>query len=337
MTKQLLLLVLITALLFTCAKKEEPFVFEEGTPAWELALTLSKKIDKLDPVKNEVLVKTDNSDITVGETIEGIFQNFGKNATQLADMDTAVVKNIIMSNARAIAEKKLLEFNAKKNGFKAEDAKVDSVMNLQFEAVGGEEAFTARLAENNITMETVKESVVSGMLINAYLDSKINDDDIIVTDEELRAEFNPEKSRSAQHILIDTRDAKDDAAKAEAKAKIEMILAKAKLGEDFGELAKEYSDCPSGKNGGDLGKFARGQMVPEFDKAVFSMNIGDISGIVETEFGYHIIKLNEIVTNDFEEMKDQLKEKIISDKKRVEYEKFLTNLKTKANFEELEI
>ena len=337
MKKQLFLLLLITALLFTCAKKEDPFIFEEGTQAWELALKLSEKMEKLDPVKNNVLVKTDYFDVTVGETLEGIFQNFGKNATQLADMDTAVTKNIIMSNARAIAEKKILEYNAEKSGNKADPAKVDSVMKVQFEAVGGEEAFKERLAENNITMETVKESVVSGMLINAYLDSKIDEDDIIVTDEEMKAEFNPEKARGAQHILIDTREAKDDAAKAEAKTKIKMILGKAKLGEDFGELAKEYSDCPSSEQGGDLGKFSKGQMVPEFDEVVFNMNVGEISEVVETQFGYHIIKLNEIVKNDFEEMKEQLREKILNDKKRVNYEKFLTNLKDKANFEEFSI
>jgi len=337
MKKQLLLLVLITALLFTCAKKEEPYVFEEGTQAWELALKLTEKLDKLDPVKNEVLVKTDHFDVTVGETIDGIFQNFGKNATQLADMDTAVTKNIIMSNARAIAEKKILEFSAKKAGIKPDATEVDSIMQLQFEAVGGEEAFKERIAENNITIETVQESVESGMLINAYLDTKINEDDIIVTDEELKAEFNPEKSRGAQHILVNTQEIKDDAAKADAMKKIEMILGKAKMGGDFGELAKEYSDCPSSEQGGDLGKFARGQMVPEFDEAVFNMEVGQISEVVETQFGYHIIKLNEIVMNDFEEMKPQLKEKVLSDKKRIAYEKFLTDLKTKANFEEFEI
>ena len=97
----------------------------------------------------------------------------------------------------------------------------------------------------------------------------------------------PEQVR-ASHILIKT-EGKDEAA---AKAKAEDVLKQAKAGADFAELAKKYSeDEGSAKNGGDLDYFGRGRMVPEFDQAVFAMQPGQISDLVKTQYGYHIIKL----------------------------------------------
>lgn len=83
----------------------------------------------------------------------------------------------------------------------------------------------------------------------------------------------------ASHILVKTeKDAK-------------MILEKAKSGDDFAKLAKMYSQCPSGNNGGDLGFFGKGQMVKPFEDACFKAKVGDIIGPVKTQFGYHVIKV----------------------------------------------
>jgi len=106
----------------------------------------------------------------------------------------------------------------------------------------------------------------------------------------------PEKVR-ASHILISTRptdpNADPNQLKAQAKTKAEGLLKKVKEGEDFAALAKENSDCPSKAQGGDLGSFARGQMVPPFEAAAFTLKAGQISDLVETQFGYHIIKVTE--------------------------------------------
>lgn len=97
----------------------------------------------------------------------------------------------------------------------------------------------------------------------------------------------------ASHILLMYAGSERSTAnrsKAEAQSGIESIKAEIAAGSDFGELARKHSDCPSGSSGGDLGMFGRGQMVPEFDSAVFSMDVGAVSDVVETAFGYHLIK-----------------------------------------------
>ena len=123
----------------------------------------------------------------------------------------------------------------------------------------------------------------------------------------------PEQVR-ASHILLKT-EGKDDAA---VKAKAESVLKEVKAGGDFAELAKKYSeDDSNAKNGGDLDFFGRGRMVPEFDTAAFTMEPGQISDLVKTQFGYHIIKLTDKkpgVTRALEEVRQQLTDQVQTEK-----------------------
>lgn len=96
----------------------------------------------------------------------------------------------------------------------------------------------------------------------------------------------------ASHILLMYQGSMRSTAtrsKEEAKREIDDIEQKLADGEDFAWLAKNHSDCPSGRGGGDLGNFARGQMVPEFEQAAFALAVGAVSDVVETPFGYHLI------------------------------------------------
>lgn len=97
---------------------------------------------------------------------------------------------------------------------------------------------------------------------------------------------------SASHILISHANADGGLSQRsaeDAKSEIEAILAKIGEGESFADLAKSNSDCPSGTNGGELGNFGKGEMVPEFEKAAFDLEVGGVSDVVETQFGYHLI------------------------------------------------
>jgi peptidyl-prolyl cis-trans isomerase C len=106
-------------------------------------------------------------------------------------------------------------------------------------------------------------------------------------------QFQAPERVQASHILVKVEDGAAPEAKAAAKKKIEGIQQKLKAGGDFGALAAENSDCPSKERGGDLGFFTKGQMVPEFEAAAFALKPGEVSGIVETKFGFHIIKCTE--------------------------------------------
>lgn len=138
-----------------------------------------------------------------------------------------------------------------------------------------------------------------------------------VPEEEVKAfytqnaeKFQGDEQRRASHILIGFGVSPTPKAKEDARKKAESVLAEVnKAGAKFDELAKKYSQDPgSAQKGGDLGMFARGAMVKSFDEAVFSMKPGEVSGLVESEFGYHIIKLTEIqgASQSYESVKPQI-------------------------------
>ena len=142
---------------------------------------------------------------------------------------------------------------------------------------------------------------------------------INVTDEECEAYYNENKEQfkeemiRAAHILVEEEEQANE------------LLAAIEGGADFHELASANSKCPSGSRGGDLGDFGRGQMVPEFEQAAFALNIGEISGVVKTQFGYHLIKLLD--------KKDQIQQYLTSKKQNEMYSNFTQGLKSKYTVE----
>ncbi len=147
-----------------------------------------------------------------------------------------------------------------------------------------------------------------------------------VTDEEAKAFFEENKeglvsgaSVNASHILVDSEE------------KANELLEKINAGEiSFEDAARQNSSCPSSEQGGNLGEFTRGQMVPEFDEACFSMEVGEIRGPVKTQFGFHLIKLNdkkEATPIAFEDIAGQIKEKLVSDKQQAAYQSKINQLK----------
>jgi peptidyl-prolyl cis-trans isomerase C len=171
------------------------------------------------------------------------------------------------------------------------------------------------------------------------------DDKVDITEEDAREYYFENQQRfeipeqvKASHILIkpDTSDPNVEPALAEAaaKAKAEDLLKQIKDGADFAELAKANSGCPSSARGGDLGFFSRGRMAPAFEEAAFASEVGQVSDIVETKFGYHIIKVTdrkEAGTKTFEQVKDDLMAMLTAKKQSGLAKQYIESLKAEAS------
>ncbi|MBQ3422060.1 MAG: peptidyl-prolyl cis-trans isomerase [Romboutsia sp.] len=153
---------------------------------------------------------------------------------------------------------------------------------------------------------------------------------VTLTEEEKEAFFEANKSRfvkpdtaSAKHILVDSEETAND------------LLNKINAGEvSFEDAATQNSSCPSKDAGGDLGTFERGQMVPEFDEAVFTMNKGEVTGPVKTQFGYHLIKLedrNQGGQSEYADVKAEIEKALTYQKQSQAYTNKYSELKSKYN------
>ncbi len=169
-------------------------------------------------------------------------------------------------------------------------------------------------------LQKIKEDLLCNFAITKAVENvKVTDEEAKKFYDENKAMLMPGETVNASHILVDSEDKANEILKEINEGKI-----------SFADAAQKHSSCPSSQNGGSLGEFGRGQMVPEFDSAVFSMEEGEVKGPVKTQFGYHLIKLdskNEAKEIAFEEIKEQLKAKLIGDKQRAAYTSKINQLK----------
>jgi peptidyl-prolyl cis-trans isomerase C len=207
---------------------------------------------------------------------------------------------------------------------------------------GSPAEFEAALKESDMTEKDLTEISRKDIVISNYIETKIvpsislTDDEIKKFYDENKAGLAGEPQVKASHILIGVDASATPEVKAKAKEKAEALLKEIKAGKDFAETAKSSSTCPSKEQGGDLGFFGKGQMVPAFEQAAFALKPGQISEVVETQFGYHIIKLTE--RKDAEAPKlDEIKEKIAAFLKGQKTQKavfdYVTKLRKEAKVE----
>lgn len=205
-----------------------------------------------------------------------------------------------------------------------------------------EEEFKKVLKERGVSEKDLKEDIKKGVHIQAFLDKDIyqgiviNEQDKINEYDKNKDKMNVPESIKASHVLIRvSQDASNDD-KEKAMAKISEIRDRALADEDFAELAKENSEDGSAPNGGDLGYFRKGMMVAPFEEAAFSLEPGQISSVVETQFGYHIIKAADkqaAKTLSYEEVEKDITMFLLNQQKGVILGKLIDELKEKAKIE----
>lgn len=199
---------------------------------------------------------------------------------------------------------------------------LEQLISLYLFAKKGEELKLEETEEFAAIIANAKRDILAQMAMREVLQG------ISVSEEEMKAHYEANKQSyakgmtvSAKHILVDSEEKCSD------------ILASITSGEKAFEVAaQEFSTCPSGQRGGDLGEFGKGQMVKEFEEAAFSAEIGQVVGPVKTQFGYHLIKVekkNEASVSDFAEVKESIRRVLLQQKQNQVYNEAVAELKEK--------
>jgi peptidyl-prolyl cis-trans isomerase C len=223
------------------------------------------------------------------------------------------------------------------------DADVDKRMADIRQQFPTEEAFRQTLEQRQLTVEKLRTETRSELTVEKMLEDELASK-VAVKPEQVTDFYqkNPDKFQQgervrASHILIPFPPKADAAAKQQAQAKATEVLAEVKSGKDFAALAKQYSQDPgSGPNGGDLGFFQKGQMVGPFENTAFSLKPGEISELVETQFGFHIIKVTEKQTSrtvPIDEVRPQIEEFLEGQNRQEQARLFVEALKARGKVE----
>lgn len=214
--------------------------------------------------------------------------------------------------------------------FQAQQFQTEEGQKYVLEDLINQELLYMYAKENNVDqeeefrneMKRVEENVLKQYVINKILTSvKLTEEEKKAFYEAQKSSFSRPETASAKHILVDTEE------------KANEILDKINSGEvSFEDAATQHSSCPSKDAGGDLGTFGKGQMVPEFEDAVFNMNKGEVSKPVKTQFGYHLIKLenrNESTIPEYDEVAEEVGKTLLYQKQGEVYQEKLNEVKSK--------
>jgi peptidyl-prolyl cis-trans isomerase C len=254
--------------------------------------------------------------------------------TQMTEIKNGILENLISAE--------LLFQKSKQKGIQVKTEDVTEQVQSIKKQFPSEAEFKKVLDESQITEADLKAQIARDLAIQQLIDKEVNQK-VVISDEESRTYYDthpqsfvqPEKVK-ASHILIKVDANATEAQKKEARKKIADVQQKLQKGEDFATLAQNFSEDASSKNGGDLGYFVRGQMVKPFEDAAFSLKPNEISGIVETEYGYHLIKVVDIKPEakvTYAEVKDQLDQYLKQQKIRSEEKLYIDNLRKNAAIE----
>lgn len=310
---------------------QAPDLFEEPLKPNPLALQ-----------PEDVVVTVNGTDITHGQIMQAVQSTMQQLSRQMPPQQLSQMYGQVYQNMtdQLIANELLIEA-AEQSDLSVSDEELNAELE-QIKANAPEgKTLEEALAENGVDYGEWKENLRTQMLLTKLVEQKTADiaeasaADAATFYQENIEQFKAPENVTASHILIAFDEDDTDETKAEKKAQLEKIKADITAGTaSFEELATEHSDCPSSERGGNLGSFGRGQMVPEFEEAAFNQEVGSVSDIVETQFGYHLIKVtghDMESTRPLAEVTDQLQNYLSGQKKQEALVAYIETLREKAD------
>lgn len=294
--------------------------------------------------EDDVVITVNGTDITHGEVMQGVQMTMMQMSRQMPPEQLQQMSGQIYQNVSdTLIANVLLTDAAKTSSLAVSDEELQEEIDKIKSSIPEDKTLEDALAENNVEYSEWEENLRNQILVRKLVEEKTaNVEEPTAVEiasfyEENGDSFKTPENITASHILIAFEEGDSDEVKQEKKAKLQEIQTKLATGEaTFEELATEHSDCPSSERGGSLGTFGRGQMVPEFEEAAFALDIGDVSQIVETQFGYHLIKVTdhkEAGVRSLAEVKDQLQNYLTSQKKQEALVAYIDELKADADIE----
>jgi len=268
-----------------------------------------------------------------------VLQRLSSKGKPLNDSRLSKIKKEVFEN---LINRELVYQESQKQGITVDEKAIEERLKKLKERFPSETEFKSALSKANLSEDAVKSEFKRGMAIQRFIDKQFVQK-ITVSDKESKAYYDsrpdlfkqPEQVR-ASHILIKVDPGADESQKVEARKKMDKIQEKVQKGEDFTALAKEFSEGPSSARGGDLGYFGRGQMVKPFEEVAFTLRSGELSDIVETQFGYHLIKVMDKkpeMTIAYENIKIRLEQHLKQEIVQRELSLYVEKLKEKAKVE----
>ncbi len=253
------------------------------------------------------------------------------------------IRELRLRKLESLIEEKLIDQEVKRSGVKVPSKDVEAHLEeFKRRNSATQEDLEKALANEGMTLEAFKKQIEKRMLRAKLIQWAVKSE-IKAGEKDLRSFYeshgdlyrNTESYRPA-HIMFAVR--KDAASKevTEIRNKCEKVLEKVRSGEDFGEMALLYSQDASNKDRGDLGYFKKGELLPIFEKEALRLKIGEVSGIIRTDFGFHILKLLDRKGGGpppYEEVKDRVKSDYFEKEAEKAFKEFLTTLKEKSVIE----
>jgi len=335
-------LIAALALFSGCDREKEPAIPEIDLSQTDLTeQPLQPSPFALNP--EDVIVTVDGEEITHGNVMQGAQMMLMQLGRQVPPQQLGQLAGQAYQNTREQMIANILLRNA---ADKSSLAVSDEDFNAQLDKIRANapegNTLEATLAEQEIDFEEWKTDLRKQLLVEELIKEQVADIKDASTGEAAQfyqeniERFKIPENVSANHILLTFEEGETEEAKAEKLVQAEKIHADLLAGKDFAALAEEHSDCPSGTRGGDLGTFGRGQMVPEFEEAAFAQEPGTIGNVIETQFGYHIIKVTdhkEASIQPLSDVQEQLLAFLTTQKKQEALEAYVEALKEKADIQ----